>query len=85
MTSLLHDAMAHHIWATERLIDACQALTPEQLRTAAPGTYGSIYETFAHMVRSDGSLSKFLASTVTRRKSVMLNDEAKSTFSVAST
>lgn len=54
MTSLLHDAMAHHIWATQRLIDACAALTPEQLRAPAPGTYGSIAETFGHMVRSDG-------------------------------
>ena len=34
--SLFDDAMAHHIWATERLIDACSDLTPEQLaiRTA---------------------------------------------------
>ena len=44
--SLLDDSFAHHIWATERLIDVCEALTPEQLRTPAPGTYGSIIETF---------------------------------------
>jgi len=31
--SLLDDAMAHHIWATGRLIDACRDLTPEQLAT----------------------------------------------------
>ena len=54
MTTLLHDAMAHHIWATERLIDACEALTPEQLRAPAPGTYGPIIATLAHMVGSDG-------------------------------
>jgi uncharacterized damage-inducible protein DinB len=53
-TSLLHDAMAHHIWATERLIDACEALTREQLVTPMPGTYGPIIATFAHMVSSDG-------------------------------
>ena len=46
--------MAHHIWATERLIDACAALTPEQLRTPAPGTYGSIIDTFRHLVSTDG-------------------------------
>jgi hypothetical protein len=28
-TALLSDAFAHHIWATERLIDECAALTPE--------------------------------------------------------
>jgi uncharacterized damage-inducible protein DinB len=52
--SLLHDSMAHHIWATERLIDACEVLTPEQLRAPAPGTYGPIVATLAHMVGSDG-------------------------------
>jgi hypothetical protein len=39
-TSLLGDAFAHHIWATERLIDECAALTPEQLKAPAPGTNG---------------------------------------------
>ncbi len=53
-TSLLSDAFAHHIWATERLIDACAALTPGQLQTPAPGTYGSIIDTLRHLVTSDG-------------------------------
>ena len=39
-TSLLGDAFAHHIWATERLIDECAALTPEQPKAPAPGTNG---------------------------------------------
>jgi uncharacterized damage-inducible protein DinB len=51
--SLLDDAMAHHIWATGRLIDACRDLTPEQLATHAPGTYGSIIDTFRHLVITD--------------------------------
>jgi uncharacterized damage-inducible protein DinB len=54
MTSLLDDAFAHHIWATERLIDACATLTREQLATSTPGTYGSIQATLAHLVSSDG-------------------------------
>jgi uncharacterized damage-inducible protein DinB len=54
MTSLLFDSMAHHIWATERLIDACEALTPEQLRAPAPGTYGPILGTLGHLVSTDG-------------------------------
>ncbi len=53
MTSLLDDAFAHHIWATERLIDECAALTPEQLKTPAPGTYGPIIDTFRHLVTTD--------------------------------
>ncbi len=51
--SLLDDAFAHHVWATGRLIDECAALTPEQLSTPAPGTYGSILETFRHLVSTD--------------------------------
>jgi uncharacterized damage-inducible protein DinB len=53
MTTLLDDAFAHHTWATEVLLDACADLTPEQLTTAAPGTYGSILETFRHLAITD--------------------------------
>jgi uncharacterized damage-inducible protein DinB len=62
--SLLKDPMAHHIWATEQLIDACVALTPEQLRTPAPGTYGSILATLGHLVSSDRWYLSFLREGV---------------------
>jgi len=52
-TTLLDDAMAHHIWATDRLIGECATLAPEQLTTPAPGTYGSILDTFRHFVSTD--------------------------------
>jgi uncharacterized damage-inducible protein DinB len=52
--SMLKDAFAHHTWASERLIDACAELTPEQLATPAPGTYGPIIATLGHMASSDG-------------------------------
>ena len=52
--SLLFDAMAHHGWATEQVIDVCAELSPEQLRTPAPGTYGSIIDTLRHLVSTDG-------------------------------
>jgi uncharacterized damage-inducible protein DinB len=52
--SLLDDAFAHHVWATERLIDGCATLTPEQLAVPAAGTYGSIIDTLRHLVSSDG-------------------------------
>ena len=52
---LLEDAFAHHVWATLRLIDACLALTAEQLETGVPGTYGSILETIRHLVGADSS------------------------------
>lgn len=52
---LLEDAFAHHVWATLTLIDACAGLTPEQLETPAPGTYGPILETMRHIVGADAS------------------------------
>jgi uncharacterized damage-inducible protein DinB len=51
--TLLDDALAHHIWATRRLIDACAELAPDQVLQPAPGTYGSILETFRHLVGTD--------------------------------
>jgi uncharacterized damage-inducible protein DinB len=51
--SLLEDAFAHHVWATLRLIDACLPLTPKQLATNVPGTYGSILDTMRHLVGAD--------------------------------
>jgi uncharacterized damage-inducible protein DinB len=50
---LLSDAFAHHVWATLRVIDACLVLTPKQLETTVPGTYGSIIETLRHTVGAD--------------------------------
>lgn len=55
MKSPLEDAFAHHVWATLRVMDACLALSPEQLQTAVPGTYGSILETVRHIVGGDAS------------------------------
>jgi uncharacterized damage-inducible protein DinB len=54
-TPLLGDAFAHHVWATLRVIDACLPLTPEQLGTMVPGTYGSILDTMRHTVGADSS------------------------------
>ncbi len=53
--SSLADAFEHHVWATLRLIDACLRLSPEQLETAVPGTYGSILDTMRHLVDGDST------------------------------
>jgi uncharacterized damage-inducible protein DinB len=52
-SSLLADAFGHHVWATLRVIDACEALTPDQLETNLPGTFGSIIATLRHTVGAD--------------------------------
>jgi uncharacterized damage-inducible protein DinB len=71
-TSLLSDALAHHIWATERLIDECASLTPEQLKTPAPGTYGSIIDTLRHLVSSDSWYLSFF-----RDQTAPIDEEAE--------
>jgi uncharacterized damage-inducible protein DinB len=45
--------MRHDVWATEKLLERCRSLTKEQLQLSAPGTYGSIQKTFAHIVRAN--------------------------------
>ena len=52
-TPLLESAFAHHVWATSRLIDACLALSVEELGTSVPGTRGPMLETLRHIVLSD--------------------------------
>lgn len=53
MRSPLADAFGHNTWATLRVIDACLELSPGQLETHVPGTYGSILATARHLVSSD--------------------------------
>ena len=53
MTSILSDAFGHHIWANQLILDACATLTPEQLATPVPGTYGSIETTLRHLIQAD--------------------------------
>ena len=50
---MLDDAFAHHVWATMRLVDTCLALSPQQLETTVPGTYGSTLDTLRHLIGSD--------------------------------
>jgi uncharacterized damage-inducible protein DinB len=54
-SSDLDDAFGHHVWATVRVIDVCLPLSPDQLSTPVPGTYGSILETMRHLVGADAS------------------------------
>jgi uncharacterized damage-inducible protein DinB len=45
--------LRHDVWATEKLIEHCRALTDAQLDLTAPGTYGTIRRTLAHIVGGD--------------------------------
>jgi uncharacterized damage-inducible protein DinB len=63
--TVLEDAFGHHVWATLRLIDACLPLSPEQLATPVPGTYGSIIDTMRHLVGADSRYLFVLTGGVT--------------------
>jgi uncharacterized damage-inducible protein DinB len=65
--SIVQDAFGHHVWATLRLLEACAALSADQLATAVPGTYGSILATMRHVVGSDsGYLFRLTAGRISR-------------------
>lgn len=74
-TSLLSDAFGHHVWATQRLIDECATLTPAQLATPAPGTYGSILVTLRHLTASDGWYLSFF-----RDDAAQIDEEAEASL-----
>lgn len=45
----------HNLWANLRLLDACAALSAQQLAATTAGTYGAIYDTLRHVVRAENS------------------------------
>jgi uncharacterized damage-inducible protein DinB len=50
---VLREGFGHHAWATQQLLDHCRALPPEVLNEPVPATYGSILDTFRHLVAAD--------------------------------
>jgi len=63
LTDFLLRQMRHGIWANERLLERCRALTDEQLDLTVPGTYGTIRKTLAHIVSAEeGYLVRLLGS-----------------------
>jgi uncharacterized damage-inducible protein DinB len=58
--SLLADAFGHHAWANLQILDACRVLTPDQLASAVPGTFGSILDTLRHIVGADAGYLNLL-------------------------
>jgi uncharacterized damage-inducible protein DinB len=53
MPELPGDFFRQNEWANLRLIDACRALTDEQLDATVEGVYGSIRATLQHIVSSE--------------------------------
>lgn len=54
MPDLITDFIRQNEWANLHLIEACRGLTDDQLDVTAEGTFGSIRETFTHIISSEG-------------------------------
>lgn len=72
----LHRQMQHDTWATEKLIERCRKLTPEQLELTTPGTYGTIRATLQHIVSSDEGYLVRLQGKVLHEVPFRANDPA---------
>lgn len=55
MNEALLDAFRHNSWATKQLLAACRSLSEDQLTATARGSFGSILDTFNHIILSDAS------------------------------
>lgn len=50
---MLKDLAGYHAWANERLLKACEALTPEQFTRNLGGGFPTIQATLVHMIDVD--------------------------------
>jgi uncharacterized damage-inducible protein DinB len=48
-TDTLTTLFMHNLWANLRILEACAALTAQQLDSTLTGTYGSIRDTLEHI------------------------------------
>jgi uncharacterized damage-inducible protein DinB len=59
----LLESFRHDAWANRELLDFCRALSPEQLDASASGSFGSIRETFNHIVLAHARYLRRLAGS----------------------
>jgi uncharacterized damage-inducible protein DinB len=60
MNEVLLDAFRHNSWATRQLLAACRGLAADQLTASASASFGSIIDTFNHIILSDASYLRTL-------------------------
>lgn len=53
MDPLWIEAFKYHRWANRHLLDECSKLSTEQLLFTAPGTYGTVADTWLHLVGAE--------------------------------
>lgn len=50
-------------WANQRVLQACQNLSEDQLVTMIPGAYGTIRDTLGHMIRAEAHYVELLTGS----------------------
>ena len=68
---------SHHLWANLLLLERCSKLSDEHLDTSVAGTYGTIRDTLAHIVRAEQS---YFARISTGKRHVFPEDEPPMTI-----
>lgn len=53
MGPVLIEAFRYNKWANLHLLDMCATLSPKQLQLTSPGTYGTIADTWLHLVGAE--------------------------------
>lgn len=61
-STMTAEFMQYNLWANLVLLDACTGLSDEQLDSGLPGSFGTIYDTLVHIVRSEASYYRRLAN-----------------------
>lgn len=59
MSESLVEMFRHNAWANERLFEACEGLSDEQLDATVAGTFGSMRDTLMHIV---GAQERYVAA-----------------------
>jgi uncharacterized damage-inducible protein DinB len=54
---MMTEPFRHNSWATLRLLDFCRDIDPSLLDATAPGTYGPVKDTLAHLVGEEETLA----------------------------
>lgn len=54
MATFVAEIFRHNLWANLRMLDACRALSDDDLSASGEGTYGSISDTLVHLFAAEG-------------------------------
>ena|SRR5947209_6709233 len=63
MISAIVEFIHYNNWANRQVLAACQALSEEQLAASAPGAFGTVRDTLAHIIRAEASYAGRLTGT----------------------